>query len=174
MISPSKQKKIDIVNETKNLILNSKGFYVIDYKGWNVAEINTLRRKLREKQAQMKVIKNTLFTIALKDLNINAFEKFEGTNAFVFIKGDEVEPLKIIFEFIKETNKGALKIGYINGVKYDSNQLEVLSKLPPINELRAKVIGTINAPIYSLVYSLKALLINLVLVLNQIKSKKEE
>lgn len=174
MISPSRQKKISIVEEAKNLISNSKGFYVIDYKGWNVAEINNLRRKLKEKQAQMKVIKNTLFTIALKDLNINVFEKFEGTNAFVFVKGDEVEPLKIISEFIKETNKGALKVGYINGVKYDANQLEVLSKLPSINELRAKVIGAINAPIYNLVYSLKALLINLVLVLTQIKNKKEE
>jgi large subunit ribosomal protein L10 len=174
MISPSKQKKISIVEEAKNLISNSKGFYVIDYKGWNVAEINNLRRKLKEKQAQMKVIKNTLFTIALKDLNINVFEKFEGTNAFVFVKGDEIEPLKIVSEFIKETNKGALKVGYINGVKYDSNQLEVLSKLPSINELRAKVIGAINAPIYNLVYSLKALLINLVLVLTQIKNKKEE
>ncbi len=174
MISPSKQKKISIVDEAKNLISNSKGFYVIDYKGWNVAEINNLRRKLKEKQAQMKVIKNTLFTIALKDLNINVFEKFEGTNAFVFVKGDEVEPLKIISEFIKETNKGALKVGYINGVKYDANQLEILSKLPSINELRAKVVGAINAPIYNLVYSLKALLINLVLVLTQIKNKKEE
>jgi large subunit ribosomal protein L10 len=174
MISPSRQKKISIVEEAKNLISNSKGFYVIDYKGWNVAEINNLRRKLKEKQAQMKVIKNTLFTIALKDLNINVFEKFEGTNAFVFVKGDEIEPLKIVSEFIKETNKGALKVGYINGVKYDANQLEVLSKLPSINELRAKVIGAINAPIYNLVYSLKALLINLVLVLTQIKNKKEE
>lgn len=174
MISPSRQKKISIIEEAKNLISNSKGFYVIDYKGWNVAEINNLRRKLKEKQAQMKVIKNTLFTIALKDLNINVFEKFEGTNAFVFVKGDEVEPLKVISEFIKETNKGALKVGYINGVKYDANQLEVLSKLPSINELRAKVVGAINAPIYNLVYSLKALLINLVLVLTQIKNKKEE
>jgi large subunit ribosomal protein L10 len=174
MISPSRQKKISIVEEAKNLISNSKGFYVIDYKGWNVAEINNLRRKLKEKQAQMKVIKNTLFTIALKDLNINVFEKFEGTNAFVFVKGDEVEPLKIISEFIKETNKGALKVGYINGVKYDAKQLEFLSKLPSINELRAKVVGAINAPIYNLVYSLKALLINLVLVLTQIKNKKEE
>jgi len=174
MISISRQRKANIVNQVKDLISSSKGFYVIDYKGWDVTQINTLRRKLKEKQAQMKVIKNTLFTIALKDLNINVFEKFEGTNAFVFIKGDEIEPLRIISEFIKETNKGALKIGYINDVKYDTNQLEVLSKLPPINELRAKVIGTINAPIYNLVYSLKALLINLVLVLNQIRSKKEE
>ncbi len=174
MISLSKQKKVEILNETKNLISNSKGFYVIDYKGWNVAEINVLRRKLKENNAKMKVIKNTLFTLALKNMNINVFEKFEGTNAFVFVMGDEIQPLKLISEFIKETNKGALKLGYINGIKYDEKQLEVLSKLPSLSELRAKVVSAINAPIYNLVYSLKGLITNLVIVLSEIKNKKEE
>lgn len=173
MISLVKQKKAEIILQAKDLILASKGFYVIDYKGWSVAEINSLRRKLKESGARMKVIKNTLFKIALKELNIDAFEKFEGTNAFVFVMGDEVQPLKIIVDFIKETNKGSLKFGYINGVKYNKEQLEELSKLPPINELRAKVLSSINAPIYKLVYNLKGLLSNLVIILDQIKSKKE-
>ncbi|MEO0143467.1 MAG: 50S ribosomal protein L10 [candidate division WOR-3 bacterium] len=173
MISVSKQKKREIIDVAKSLISNSKGFYVIDYKGWNVSEINSLRRKLKEQNARMKVIKNTLFNLALKELNLDINEKLEGTNAFIFIQGDEIQPLKVLTEFIKETNKGGLKLGYINGVKYNKEQLEVLSKLPSTNELRAKVIGTINAPIYNLVFGLKALLNNLVFVLSQIKTKKE-
>ena len=167
MISVSKQKKREIIDVAKSLISNSKGFYVIDYKGWNVSEINSLRRKLKEQNARMKVIKNTLFNLALKELNLDINEKLEGTNAFIFIQGDEIQPLKVLTEFIKETNKGGLKLGY------NKEQLEVLSKLPSTNELRAKVIGTINAPIYNLVFGLKALLNNLVFVLSQIKTKKE-
>ncbi|MEO0202881.1 MAG: 50S ribosomal protein L10 [candidate division WOR-3 bacterium] len=174
MISVSKHKKKEIIELTKNLVSNAKGFYIVDYKGWNVSEINNLRKRLKEQSAQMKVIKNTLFTLALKDLGLDLNEKLEGTNAFVFILNDEIQPLKVLTEFMKETNKGSLKLGYINGVKYNKEQLEAFSKLPSSNELRAKLIGTINAPIYNFVYSLKALLMNLVIVLDQIKTKKEE
>lgn len=174
MISASKQRKRETIDLTKELILKSKGFYVIDYKGWNVAQINELRKKLKEKSAQMKIIKNTLFQIALNELNIRLLSKIEGTNAFIFVFKDEVEPIKLISNFINETNKGALKLAYLNGLEYNKEQVELISKLPSIDELRAKVIGSLSSPIYSLVYSLKGLINKLVVVLSQIKEKREE
>ncbi|MCS7245115.1 MAG: 50S ribosomal protein L10 [candidate division WOR-3 bacterium] len=174
MISVSKVRKKEIIDITKELILKSKGFYVIDYKGWNVAQVNELRKKLKEKSAYMKVIKNTLFQIALNELNIRLSNKLEGTNAFIFVLKDEVEPIKLISNFINETNKGALKLAYLNGLEYNKEQVELISKLPSIDELRAKVIGSISSPIYSLVYSLKGLINKLVVLLSQIKEKREE
>lgn len=173
MISIPKQKKREAIDLTKELISKSKGFYVIDYKGWNVAQISDLRRKLKEKSAKMKIVKNTLFQIALNELNIKLSSKLEGTNAFIFVFKDEVEPIKLVSNFISETNKGALKLAYLNGVEYNKGQVELISKLPSIEELRAKVVSSIGSPIYNLVYSLKGLINKLVVVLSQIKEKKE-
>ena len=172
MVKPEKVKKVE---EIKELLKDSKGFYLADFTGLTVAEITDLRRRLREKNALMKVVKNTMARRALEDLGYEGFsEILVGPNAIIVAYEDPVEPLKSLFEFIKEVNKTQVKVGYVEGTVFDADALKQLSKLPSKDVLRAQVVGTLQAPIYGLVWRLKGMLTSLVLVLNEIKKKKEE
>ncbi len=172
MVKPEKVKKVE---EIKELLKDSKGFYLADFTGLTVAEITDLRRRLREKNALMKVVKNTMARRALEDLGYKEFsEILVGPNAIIVAYEDPVEPLKSIFEFIKEVNKTQVKVGYVEGTVFDADALKQLSKLPSKDVLRAQVVGTLQAPIYGLVWRLKGMLTSLALVLNEIKKKKEE
>jgi len=172
MVKPEKIKKVE---EIKELLKDSKGFYLADFTGLTVAEITDLRRRLREKKALMKVVKNTMARRALEDLGYEGFsEILVGPNAIIVAYEDPVEPLKSIFEFIKEVNKTQLKVGYVEGTIFDADGLKQLSKLPSKDVLRAQVVGTLQAPIYGLVWRLKGMLTSLAVVLNEIKKKKEE
>ncbi len=172
MVKPEKVKKVE---EIKELLKDSKGFYLADFTGLTVAEITDLRRRLREKNALMKVVKNTMARRALEDLGYEGFsEILVGPNAIIVAYEDPVEPLKSIFEFIKEVNKTQVKVGYVEGTVFDADALKQLSKLPSKDVLRAQVVGTLQAPIYGLVWRLKGMLTSLALVLNEIKKKKEE
>ncbi len=172
MVKPEKVKKVE---EIKELLKDAKGFYFADFTGLTVAEITDLRRRLREKNARMKVVKNTMTRRALEELGYEGFsEILVGPNALIVAYEDVVEPLKSIFEFKKEVNKTQLKVGYVDGELYDEKGLEKLSKLPSKDKLRAQVVGTLQAPIYGLVWRLKGMLTSFVVVLNEIKKKKEE
>jgi large subunit ribosomal protein L10 len=85
-----------------------------------------------------------------------------------------VEPLKIFVEFVDEVNKGELKGGVLHGKFISKEELKKLSNLPPVQELRAKVVGGISAPLYGLVWSLGGILRGLVYALNALKEKKEK
>ncbi len=172
MVKPEKVKKVE---EIKELLKESKGFYLADFTGLTVAEITDLRRRLREKNARMKVVKNTMARRALEDLGYQGFsEILVGPNAIIVAYEDPIEPLKAVFEFIKEVQKTKLKAGYVDGEVFDTKGLEQLSKLPSKDTLRAQVVGTLQAPIYGLVWRLKGMLTGLAIVLNEIKKKKEE
>ena len=87
---------------------------------------------------------------------------------------DEILPLKLINDHIKETGKGKIKAVYLGGTLYYGEAIDRLVKLPSLEQLRGQVVGAIGAPLYGLVYALSGLLRNLVSVLDQIREKKGE
>ena len=77
------EQKKAVVEEIKNKLDNSKTFLLIDYRGLTVSEITELRRSLREMGSDIKVYKNTLMNLALKDKNIKLDDFMEGPNAYL-------------------------------------------------------------------------------------------
>jgi len=172
-----KPEKIQRVENIKKILEGAKGVYFADFTGLSVAEITDLRRRLREKGVVFKVVRNTMARIAMRDLGYSdeLLEKIlHGPNALVVGYDDAIEPVKVLFEFKKEFEKPQVRAGFVEGEFYDAEGVERLSKLPGKDELRAKVVGALNAPIYSLVFSLKSMLNSLVWTLNAIKDKKEK
>ncbi len=172
-----KPEKIEAVRQIKEMLKDGKAFYLIDFKGWNVAEITKLRRDLKNNDARMRVVKNTLLRIALRDEELYRDEMapfLEGPTALVVTYRDEIQPLKLINDYIKETNKGNIKAVFIGDTLYHGDAIKQLVKLPSIEQLRGQVVGAFAAPMYGLVFALGGLLRNLVNVLEQIKEKKGE
>lgn len=169
----SKDQKNELVKNLTQKIKSSKSVVFADFKGLGVKDITELRRELRKSGADLKVIKKTLLNVALKDSGIGLNAKtLEGQIAVAVSQTDEVAPAKIIDKFSK-TRENLKLAGGVLGTKILSiEELKALAKLPGKEELLAKLVGTLNAPISGFVNVLAGNLRGLVQVLKAVSEKK--
>lgn len=172
-------KKQAIVAELKAQLESAKGVVLTSYKGLTVAQDTELRRELRAAGVSYHVVKNTMIRLAAKEAGIEGFdEHLEGTTAFAFSTEDAVAPAKVICDFIKKgklDDAGILtvKVGMVEGKVIDETGVKELASLPSREELIAKVLGSMNAPITNTVNVLQGVIRNAVYVLDAIRAQKE-
>jgi large subunit ribosomal protein L10 len=164
-------EKEQAIQELSDLIGRSKGTILTDYRGFTVAEITELRKRLREQNAEYHVVKNTLFKRALQD-GEGLHPHLEGPTAIAFALEDPVGPAKAILDFIREKKKGEVKAGFIEGRVYSEPQVGELSKLPSRDVLIAQVVGGIQAPLSGLVTTLNGIISDFVYTLQAIVDKQ--
>lgn len=154
------EAKESIVSEIAEKLEKSTSCVVVDYKGLTVEEVTELRGKFREAGIDYKVYKNTMVRrAAAKVGNMEMFddEKLVGTNAFAIGYEDAVAPAKIINDFAKNHPNLEFKMGYVEGAFYDAAKLTELSKIPSREELIAKLLGSLKAPLSNFAYLLDAI-----------------
>jgi len=167
-------KNVQLLKELEKKLEENRHFILVEYKGLTVEEMTGLRRQLREAEGELKVAKNTLFGIALKNKGMPSFENYlVGPNAVVFIRDDAVKVAKKLVEFAKEHEALKLKAGFVEGHVFDAKQIEALSKLPSREELIAKLLGSLKAPLYGLVSVAIGPIRGLAIALSEIAKQKE-
>ena len=173
-VSPA---KVAVVEEMKEKLQASQGVVFVGFTGLTVADVTKLRRKFREGNVEYKVIKNTLTRIAANEVGYEGLAEFlEGPTAMAYSTEDAVAPAKILKEFIKETKTEALtvKVGIADGQIIDAAAVDALANLPSRDELIAKIVGSMQAPISGLVNVLQGNIRNMVYVLDAVRAKKAE
>lgn len=171
---PNLEKKQQIVQEIQQKIEDATLVVFTDYRGLNVEEMTSLREKLRVPGVEYKVLKNTMIEFALKNAGYEEIiPQIFGPNAVLFSKEDAVGPVKSIYDFIKQYKKLEVKTGILEGQIIDPDRIKYLADLPPREVLVAQVLGTMQAPISSLVYVLNANLSGLARVIDQIREQKQ-
>lgn len=167
------EKKQAIVKEIEKKLQDANLVVFTDYRGINVQEMTELREKLRVPGAEYKVLKNTMVEFALKNTgHEDIIPSIFGPNAILFSNEDPVGPAKTIFDFIKQYKKLEVKVGILEGQIITPEEIKNLADLPPREILLGQVVGTMQAPITSLVYVLNANLTGLVRVMDQIREQK--
>ena len=161
------------VERIRDKIGKHEAIIITDYRGLNVSSIGELRRQLKDNQIEYKVLKNSLCKIALSDMKLSQIEEiFIGPTAIAF-SNDPIISSKILVKFSKGNEALKIKGGVFERKFITTDEVMVLSKLPSREELIAKVVGGIKSPLTGLVNVLSGPIRGLVLVLNQIKEKKE-
>ena len=158
-----------VVAQLKEQLESAKGVVLTSYKGLTVAQDTELRRELREAGVSYHVVKNTMLGIE---------EHLEGTTAFAFSTEDAVAPAKVICGFIKKNKLEdaevlTVKVGMVEGKVIGVDEVKALAALPSREELIAKLLGSMNAPISNTVNVLQGVIRNAVYVLDAIRSQKE-
>lgn len=172
MAKTRQQKEQALVNLTDDL-KNSKSAVFANFQGLKVKDSEELRQKCRESNISYIASKKTLLRNALKDLKLDVDTKnFEGGVAVILGKEDEVAPAQIIANFAKKHEIVSIFGGILEGNFIDSKKVNELAKLPNKEQMLAKVVATINAPISGFVNVLAGNIRNLANVLNAIKDTK--
>lgn len=174
-MKPEKLKmKQKSVAEIADKFEKSKSVIVIDYRGLTVDEVSRLRTQCRDAGIEYKVIKNNILRRAADSLNYQNLDVlFTGPTAVAFSFDDAVAPAKILSKFLKDTKKTEIKGGLLEGELIDEKAVEQLAKLPSKEELIAKMLGSMNAPITNFVGTLAAVPGSFVRVLEAIRKTKE-
>ena len=147
---------------------------LVDYKGLNVGKMTDLRAKLREADAKIEVVKNTLLRRACENTDTALLlDLFTGASAIVTSKTDPVAPAKIIVDFAKDNDKLEIKGGVLTGQLLDAEGVKQLAKMPSREELLGKLVCTLNAVPTSFVNVLAGVPRAFVNVLSAIKDQKE-
>lgn len=172
-MAKSKQQKKESLQQLNKDVDASKAMVFLGYHGLSVAEIEDLRKKLRQEGVEMKVVKKTLLQKALAENKIDAGVKELGAGlAVLFGKQDEASAAKVLVKFKKDHEVVQILGGILERSFIDQAKVIVLSKLLSREELYTKLVGSINAPVSGFVNVLAGTIRGLVNALNGIKDAK--
>ena len=172
----NKQEKIDLVKSLGSTLKEASSVVLVNFAGLSVSSQQALKKQLKEVDADMVVVKNTLIKLAAKDANLDektvSDEVLTGQTALVVSKNDPIAAIQVLGKFIKENNVPEFKVGIVEGSFQDAQGLSKLSTLPGKDALLGQVLGSLMSPSYGLVGVLQGNLQKLVYIIDQ-KSKQK-
>ena len=145
------EKKI-LTKEYLTRLNASPFFIVVDYRGLKVSHMSELRKRLSKAGAEVHVVKNSIFRIAVKEAGVaDLANTMTGQLAVVTGKKDISAAAKVVKNFTAEFEKPKLQFGYLNSQRLADKEILALADLPSIEVLRGKLLGVLNAPATKLV-----------------------
>lgn len=168
-------KKQQLVEEVKEKIDRAKLMVIFDFTGIDANAMADFRKEIRKKDAEIKVIKNTILYRACNGTELyDKIDIFKGPSAVIFAYEDIVAAAKALKEFLKENESASVKAGLVEGSYATAEKIDELASLPSREELLAQLFATMMAPVTNFVRVLNAVPQKAVMVLNAIKEEKEK
>jgi large subunit ribosomal protein L10 len=153
-VQPAKSAAIEAA---KQAMEGYNDFIFVDFRGLTVEQITSLRDKLREKDAVLKVMKNNFARIAFEEKKItDVAEYLKGPTAIAMVKEDSNVAAKVMFDFAKDVPALAVKGAVVENQVFDAAKVEAFSKVPGKKQLIAMLMSAINGPARQLAATLKA------------------
>jgi large subunit ribosomal protein L10 len=152
-ILAQKQKEL---TELVNKIKNSTAGVLVNYQGITVEDDTTLRRALRKAGVDYKVYKNTMTSRACDETGYTGIKPYLKGMIALAVSSDPIAPAKILREYAEKIAAFEIKAGYVDGQVIDREGVIVLSNIPSKEGLIAKLLGSLQSPLYGLAYVLQA------------------
>lgn len=171
----TREKKEELIERYRGALDNASAVVFTNYKGTSVAQLRSLRNKLKEQNATCIVVKNSLFKIALGEKGFaQPDELLKGTNAVIFVSEDIGKGVTSLKDWIKEAKILEIRGALLEKSVLNAAQAEALSDLPTKEQTLAMVLGAINAPASALVRMISGPGASLVRVINAHVEKQKE
>ncbi|MGC9317665.1 MAG: 50S ribosomal protein L10 [Armatimonadota bacterium] len=171
---PTEEKK-QMVREMRERLQEAQSVYLTCFEGLTVTEANDLRGQLIDAGGEMQVVKNRLLMIAVEGTQYESLrELLTGPNALTYCGEDPIEPLKVLTQFAEEHEQPPVKAGVVEGERLAPEEIERLAKVPSPDQLMAEVVGAFAAPVRGLLFTLNAVLSDLVFTLQAIAEERGE
>ncbi len=139
-------QKVEIVASLHEIFAHAGLVVVTQQQGLTVGEANELRRKMRAAGATYRVTKNRLVRIALEDTPYSELaDLFSGPIGIAY-SADPVAAAKVVVDYAKGNDKLIVLGGGLGEDTLDASGVKALASLPSLDELRAKIVGLLQAP----------------------------
>lgn len=150
----TRKEKEAMVEQYKSWIDNSNAFFILSFEKMGMTTIDEAREKMREVNAEMHVVKNRLFKLALNEMKLDYEDSFwEENNLVGFAFSDAPSTAKVITEIAK-TNVFDIRLGYMDQKMITAESVKALADLPTMPVMRGILLGTIMASASKLVRTL--------------------
>ncbi|NAW52171.1 50S ribosomal protein L10 [Elizabethkingia argentiflava] len=155
----TKEEKVIVIQEIKELLQDAKAVYVADLEGLNASQTSDFRRQAFKNNIQLRVVKNTLLQKAMEQVESvdysEMFETFKGNSALMIAETANA-PAKLIQNFRKNAERPALKAAYLQETFYiGDNQLSTLANIKSREEMIGEIIGLLQSPIRNVLSALQ-------------------
>jgi len=161
-----------MANSVKEGVAKKSSTFVVSYRGISSAKMNTLRKDLKRKKAEVLVSKTSVARIALKEAKqVGLADTVKGQMALILSNSDASEVSKVLINFSKSYEGFVVCGGVLDGAFLTEEEVKTLSDLPSREVLLAKLMGTMNAPLTRFAGALNGKTRDLISILKQ-KSEK--
>ena len=148
------EQKKAVVVEVSEQVSTAQAIIVAEYRGLQVGEMTVLRAQARKSGVYLRVLKNTLVRRAVEGTPFSGLAN-EMVGPLVFgISSDPVSAAKVLSDFAKANDKFIIKAGAMPNQVMDVKGVQALASLPTREELLAKLLGTMQAPVAKFVRTL--------------------
>lgn len=149
----NRTEKKQLIDELHKELESSPHAVLVDFRGLSVPAATEFRKRMRASGSRYRVVKNSLALRASKGTALERLEaKFEGTTGIAYSADDPVALAKVLVEFAKDHPALSVKAGVVSGSQVlDAAGVKALSTMPGLTELRARLLGLLQAPATQLV-----------------------
>lgn len=173
-MSLNRQEKAAVIEEVSAELVEAKSVVVAEYRGLDVASVTVLRKNARQSGVYLRVLKNTLVRRAVAGTAFEPLsEQLTGPLMYA-ISNDPVAAAKVLSDFAKTNDKLVIKGGSLPNSVLDVEGVTALASLPSREELLAKLLGTMQAPITQFARTLNEVPTKFVRGLAAVRDQKAE
>nr|WP_301289335.1 50S ribosomal protein L10 [Kerstersia gyiorum] len=173
-VSLNRQEKAAVIEEVSAELVEAKSVVVAEYRGLDVASVTVLRKNARQSGVYLRVLKNTLVRRAVAGTAFEPLsEQLTGPLMYA-ISNDPVAAAKVLSDFAKTNDKLVIKGGSLPNSVLDVEGVKALASLPSREELLAKLLGTMQAPITQFARTLNEVPTKFVRGLAAVRDQKAE
>ena len=153
------EQKQEVVKELAEKIRNAASGVLVKYEGITVEDDTKLRAALRAAGVEYSVMKNTLTGRACKEAGLgDAMDQYlNGMTAIAISEKDAVAPAKIMKEYSEKVESFEIKAGVVDGAVVDASVIMTLASIPSKEQLIAKMLGSLQAPLQNFAFAIKAI-----------------
>jgi len=148
------ERNVQLLSRLKEMLQATDGsFFLVNYQGLDAGEEFLLRRQVTQAGGRIFVAKNTLIKIAISELELPEVDEVLKGPSAVVIYEEPVAVAKALVQFAKENSKEVpqIKAGFLQGQKLSPEEVKAIAELPTLDELRAELVGVLQAPMTELV-----------------------
>ena len=138
--------KRELVTALNGVFSSTSVVVVAHYIGLTVADMQKLRAQMKQAGATVKVTKNRLTKIALDGTDMASIQALMKGPTLIAYSSDPVAAAKVAVDFAKGNDKLVILGGAMGSTSLDLNGVKALATLPSLDELRAKIVGLVQAP----------------------------
>ena len=169
----NREEKAAVIEEVSAQVAQAGSIVLAEYRGLTVEKITQLRKQARESGVYLRVLKNTLVRRAVKDTPYEKLADQMVGPLMYGISADPVAPAKLIASFAKANDQLVVKGGAMPNVVMDVAGVQDLATMPSREELLAKLLGTMQAPVATFVRTLNEVPTKFVRGLAAVRDKQE-